>query len=257
MLYVKYKKEGDVGILTIDRPDALNALNSALLDELGRALDAVEPDIRCLIITGAGEKAFVAGADITEMKDFDAAGAQLYADKGNLVFRKLELLPMPVIAAVGGYALGGGCELCLACDIRLCADTAAFGQPEVGLGITPGFGGTQRLPRLIGSGLAKEMIYTAARIDAQRALAIGLVNAVYPAAELMEQALTLARKIARNAPVAVQNSKIAVNDGVECDLDSALALESRLFARCFETQDQKNAMQAFADKGKADPFTGK
>lgn len=257
MLYVKYKKENDIGVVTIDRPDALNALNSQVLDELFQTFDTIGSDVRCVVLTGSGQKAFAAGADIAEMQELDYAGAEAYAAKGNAVFLKIEQFPAPVIAAVNGYALGGGCELCLCCDIRLCADNAVFGQPEVGLGITPGFGGTQRLARVVPSGIAKELIYTAARIDAVRALAIGLVNAVYPAVELMDEALALAAKIARNAPRAVQAAKKAVYTGQNTDIDNGINTEIRLFAQCFETEDQKNAMAAFVDKRKPDPFTGK
>lgn len=256
MFYIKYTQKDHVGVITLDRPDALNALHSALLCELEQVLDAVGGDTRCIVVTGAGGKAFAAGADIAEMMDMGPTEAAAYAAAGNRVFRKLELLPVPVIAAVGGYALGGGCELCLACDIRLCSDNAVFGQPEVGLGITPGFGGTQRLARLVGAGAARELLYTAARIDAARALAIGLVNAVYPAQALQDKALEMAERIAKGAPYAVQACKRALREGMDLPLDEALSLETTLFSRCFDTQDQKNAMRAFAERREPPSFIG-
>ena len=162
MEFITYEVEGQIGIITINRPKALNALNSAVLDELDKTLDAVDQEaIRCLILTGAGEKSFVAGADIGEMSTLTKAEGEAFGKKGNDVFRKLETFPIPVIAAVNGFALGGGCEISMSCDIRICSENAVFGQPEVGLGITPGFGGTQRLARIVGTGKAKEMIYGA------------------------------------------------------------------------------------------------
>ena len=186
MEFITYEVEGQIGIITINRPKALNALNSAVLDELDKTLDAVDQEaIRCLILTGAGEKSFVAGADIGEMSTLTKAEGEAFGKKGNDVFRKLETFPIPVIAAVNGFALGGGCEISMSCDIRICSENAVFGQPEVGLGITPGFGGTQRLARIVGTGKAKEMIYGARNIKAEEAYRIGLVNNVYPAEELM------------------------------------------------------------------------
>ncbi|MBQ2752334.1 MAG: enoyl-CoA hydratase/isomerase family protein, partial [Oscillospiraceae bacterium] len=177
--------------------------------------------------------------------------------KGNDLFRRIETFPVPVIAAVNGFALGGGCELSMACDIRLAAENAKFGQPEVGLGITPGFGGTQRLVRLIGVGKAKEMLYTCAQIDAQEALRIGLVNAVYTSEELMPAAEKMAQKIARNAPIAVRATKKAANDGLQTDMDTAIAIEAKLFGSCFETEDQRNGMTAFLEKRRPDPYQNK
>ena len=180
MEFITYEVEGQVGIITINRPKALNALNSAVLDELDATIDGVDLDaVRCLILTGAGEKSFVAGADIAEMSTLTKEEGEAFGKKGNDIFRKIETLPIPVIAAVNGFALGGGCEISMSCDIRICSDNAVFGQPEVGLGITPGFGGTQRLARLVGPGMAKQMIYTARNIKADEAYRIGLVNAVY------------------------------------------------------------------------------
>ena len=200
MEFITYEVEGQVGIITINRPKALNALNSAVLDELDATIDGVDLDaVRCLILTGAGEKSFVAGADIAEMSTLTKEEGEAFGKKGNDIFRKIETLPIPVIAAVNGFALGGGCEISMSCDIRICSDNAVFGQPEVGLGITPGFGGTQRLARLVGPGMAKQMIYTARNIKADEAYRIGLVNAVYPQEELMPAAKKMAAGIAKNA----------------------------------------------------------
>nr|WP_319488028.1 enoyl-CoA hydratase-related protein [uncultured Caproiciproducens sp.] len=258
MSYVKYEQKEFIGIITIDREKALNALNSEVLTDLEAVIDSVSIDnTRCLIITGAGQKSFVAGADIAEMSSKTRAEAQAFSAKGNGIFRKIEKLPIPVIAAVNGFALGGGCELSLSCDIRIASDNAVFAQPEAGLGITAGFGGTQRLARTIGIGKAKEMLYTCGKVKADEALTLGLVNAVYPSDQLMDECLKLAGKIARNAPIAVRASKKAVNDGIQVDIDSAIAIEAEQFGQCFESEDQKNAMAAFCEKRKADPFVNK
>lgn len=258
MDFITYEVEGAVGILTINRPKALNALNSAVLEELETALDAVDLDtVRALILTGAGDKSFVAGADIAEMSTLTKAEGEAFGKKGNDVFRKLEVFPIPVIAAVNGFALGGGCELSMSCDIRICSDNAVFGQPEVGLGITPGFGGTQRLARIAGVGMAKQMIYTARNIKAEEALKIGLVNAVYTQEELMDAAKKMAVGIAKNAPIAVRNCKKAINDGLDLDMDQAIAVEEKLFGDCFETLDQKEGMSAFLEKRKDKNFINK
>lgn len=259
MEFIKYEVDGFVATLTIDRPKALNALGSAVLDELNQAIDAVDLDaVRCLVITGGGEKAFVAGADIAEMKDMTKAEATAYGKKGNDLFRKIEKLPIPVIAAINGFALGGGNELAMSCDIRLCSENAVFGQPEVGLGITPGFGGTQRLARVIGSlSKAKELIYVGKNIKADDALALGLVSAVYPLEELMPQALKMAGRIAGNAPIAVRNAKAAINRGLQTDIDSAIVIEEELFGDCFETADQAEGMGAFLEKRKEKKFINK
>ncbi len=251
MEYILYEVNGAVGKITINREKALNALNSQVLDELNTTLDAVNLDeVRCLILTGAGEKSFVAGADIAEMSTLTKAEGEAFGKKGNDVFRKLETFPIPVIAAVNGFALGGGCEIAMSCDIRICSDNAVFGQPEVGLGITPGFGGTQRLARLVGAGMAKQMIYTARNIKADEALRIGLVNAVYTQEELMAQAEKMAAGIAKNAPIAVRNCKKAINEGLDVDMDQAIVIEEKLFGDCFETEDQKYGMAFFLDKNK-------
>ena len=256
MGFVLYEQKDAVGIVTINRPEALNALNSAVLDELNAVIDAVDLNtVRCLILTGAGEKSFVAGADIGEMSSLTKAEGEAFGKKGNDVFRKIETLPIPVIAAVNGFALGGGCEISMSCDIRICSDNAVFGQPEVGLGITPGFGGTQRLARLVSPGMAKQLIYTARNIKADEAYRIGLVNAVYPQEELMAQAQKMAAGIAMNAPIAVRNCKKAINDGLDVAMDDALVIEEKLFGDCFETHDQVEGMTAFLEKRKEKNFT--
>ena len=258
MEFITYEAEGQIGIITINRPKALNALNSTVLEELDKTLDAVDlQTVRCLILTGAGEKSFVAGADIGEMSTLTKAEGEAFGKKGNDVFRKLETFPIPVIAAVNGFALGGGCEISMSCDIRICSENAVFGQPEVGLGITPGFGGTQRLARIVGAGKAKEMIYGARNIKAEEAYRIGLVNNVYPLEELMPAAKKLAATIARNAPIAVRNAKRAINEGLQVDMDQAVVIEEKLFGNCFETYDQKEGMAAFLEKRKVEAFLNK
>ena len=256
MTHILLEKKGNVAIASIDRPKALNALNSEVLNDLNTLVDTVhaDPEIRVLILTGSGEKSFVAGADIGEMSSLTKVEGEAFGKKGNDVFRRIETLPIPVIAAVNGYALGGGCELSLACDIRLCAETAVFGQPETGLGITPGFGGTQRLARLVGSGMAKQLIFSARNVKADEALRIGLVNAVYPAEELMPAAEKLAETIARNAPIAVRACKKAINEGLELPMNEAILLEEKLFGSCFETADQREGMGAFLEKRKHEPY---
>ncbi len=251
MEFITYEQEGFVGVLTINRPQALNALNSQVLDELSEALDNIDVnETRALILTGAGEKSFVAGADIGEMSTLTKAEGEAFGKKGNDVFLKLEKLPIPTIAAVNGFALGGGCEISMSCDIRICSENAIFGQPEVGLGITPGFGGTQRLARLVSPGMAKQLIYTARNIKADEAYRIGLVNAVYPIEELMDNAKKMADTIAKNAPIAVRNCKKAINDGLQVGIDEAVVIEEKLFGDCFETEDQKAGMGNFLEKDK-------
>ena len=261
MEFITYEQEGQVGIVTINRPKALNALNSQVLEEIEAAFKAIDLDaVRAVILTGAGEKSFVAGADIGEMSTLTKAEGEAFGKKGNDVFRMIETFPIPVIAAVNGFALGGGCEISMSCDIRICSENAVFGQPEVGLGITPGFGGTQRLARLVGPGMAKQMIYTARNIKADEAFRIGLVNAVYPQEELMAAAKKMAAGIAKNAPIAVRACKKAINDGLEADMDDAIVIEEKLFGSCFETEDQKYGMAFFQDKNKEkvkEPFQNK
>ena len=255
--HLKIEEQGSVAILTIRAPKSLNALNSTILGEMDQYLSQFDCNkYRCLIITGDGEKSFVAGADISEMATLSMQEAQAFGSRGAAVFRMIETLHVPVIAAVNGFALGGGCELAMACDIRICSDNARFGQPEVGLGIIPGFSGTVRLSRLVGMGMAKQLIYTGKNIKADEALRIGLVNAVVPQAELMDKALEMANQIAANAPLAVKAAKQCINEEYDMDADSAIQNESVIFGRCFLTEDQKQGMQAFLTKGKYQ-FQGK
>lgn len=255
MSFVTLEQKGPVGIITMNRPEALNALNDQVLRDLDAVLDQVEEneEILVAVLTGAG-RSFVAGADIGQMSTLTAAQAKQFGVLGNRVFLKLENLSKPTIAAVNGFALGGGCELTMACDIRLASEKAKFGQPEVGLGITPGFGGTQRLPRLVGSANAMELILTARNISAAQAKELGLVSHVYAPEELMEKALELANAIAANAQVAVRQSKAAIRRGLQTDMATAVAYESEAFGLCFATEDQKDAMNAFLNKEKLPGF---
>ena len=254
MAFVTLEKKGPVGVVTMNRPEALNALDKQVLEDLNTVLDQVEadPEILVAVVTGAG-RSFVAGADIGQMSGFTAVEGKAFGAYGNGVFLKLENLTKPTIAAVNGFALGGGCELSMACDIRLASEKAKFGQPEVGLGITPGFGGTQRLPRLVGMGMAKQLLYTARNIDAAEALRIGLVNAVIPQAELLDAALKMASQIAKNAPIAVRACKKAVNEGMQVSIDKAVEIEEKLFGGCFETHDQVEGMACFLSREKPKP----
>ena len=250
--------ENGIATITINRPKALNALNLDTVTELKDAIEkiAVDKAVKVVVITGAGEKSFVAGADIKEMATKTPAEGREWGQFGQNVFTEIENMPQPVIAAINGFCLGGGCELSCACDIRYASDNAKFGQPEVGLGITPGFGGTQRLTRVVGRGQAKELIYTGGMIGAEDAKAIGLVNKVVPQEELMPAVLKLAGKIAKNAPVAVQLSKAAINRGINCDVVTGIAYEAEVFGLCFSTNDQKEGMAAFVEKRKP-TFEGK
>ncbi len=247
---IQVAQENMVAVVTVDRPERLNALNTQALQELLESFERLARDssVRAIIVTGAGDRAFIAGADIAEMKDKGPSEALAFARLGQAVCSAIEAAPQPVIAAINGYALGGGCEIALACDIRLASETAVLGQPEVTLGVPPGWGGTQRLPRVIGPGLARELIYTGRRVGAQEALRIGLVNAVYPPGELLERARALAADIARNAPVAVRLSKEAIRRGLDVDLETGLALEAQAFALAFSTADQREGMSAFLEK---------
>ena len=250
---LKYEEEGDISILYIDNQKSLNALNTQVLDELDQLLFSIDTNkIRALIITGAGEKSFVAGADISEMISFKKELAKDFSKRGNDIFRKLETFPIPIIAAINGYALGGGLEIALSCDIRICSENAIFGQPEVSLGITPGFGGTQRLARTIGIGMAKQLIYTGKNINAEEALKIGLVNSIYPQNELLNEAKKLASSIAKNSPIAVKNCKKAINEGIEVNIEKGIEIEEELFGECFETSEQLERMKSFLEKGKKD-----
>ncbi len=243
--------ESGICTVTINNPESLNALNSEMLNELGLAFDYILSldNTRVVVITGAG-RSFVAGADISEMSGMNEAEGVEFGKRGTSIFRKIETFPKPVIAAVNGFALGGGCELAMSCDFRIASEKAKFGQPEVTLGITPGFSGTVRLTKIVGSGVAKEMIYTGKIIDAAEALRIGLVNEVTPVEELMNRVNEIAAKIALNAPLAVRYSKEAVNKAIDSDIDTASGYENRLFGRCFTTEDQKEGMQAFLEKRK-------
>ena len=254
--FLKIENNEGIMVLKISAPKSLNALNSTILKELDHCIDNIDEATRVLIITGDGEKSFVAGADISEMAHLNEQEGYDFGHLGAAVFRKIETLPIPVIAAVNGFALGGGCELAMACDIRIASAKAKFGQPEVGLGIIPGFSGTYRLPKLIGQGYAKEMIYTGKVIRADEALRIGLVNAVHDPEQLMPEAMAMARKIAANAPVAVALAKQSINENYDLNAREALDLESRLFGKCFATADQKEGMDAFLNKRSA-TFTGK
>ena len=253
-----YSAENGIATITINRPKALNALNLATMTELKDVVAkiAVDPEVKVVIITGSGSKSFVAGADIVEMSTKNAVQGRTFGILAQDVFTRIENLPQPVIAAVNGYALGGGCELACACDFRYASENAKFGQPEVGLGITPGFGGTQRLPRVVGRGYGKELIFTAQMIDAQEAYRIGLVNKVVPQEQLMDEVKKTAKKIASNAKIAVQLAKAAVNRGINCDVITGIAYEAEVFGLCFATEDQKEGMAAFVEKRKAN-FTDK
>ena len=250
--FLKVEHNDGITVMTISAPKSLNALNSTILKEIDGFIGSLDGKTRVLIITGDGEKSFVAGADISEMAHLDEPQGFVFGRLGAQVFRRIETLPIPVIAAVNGFALGGGCELAMSCDIRICSSNAKFGQPEVGLGIIPGFSGTYRLPKLIGQGYAKEMIYTGKVIRADEALRIGLVNAVYEQPELMDKAMEMARMMLKNAPIAIRLGKQSINEGYDLDADGAIALENKLFGKCFATRDQKEGMDAFLNKRKAE-----
>lgn len=252
MSIVLYEKKGGVGIIKINRVDAMNALNEQVLDALDKTISKADEDadISVIVITGEG-RAFVAGADIAGMANLDRQAGMEFGRLGQRVFRRIERLDKPTIAAVNGFALGGGCELAMACDLRIAGSKAKFGQPEVGLGITPGYSGTQRLPRLIGKAKAIELILTGDIINADEAAAIGLVNKVVPQEDLVDEVFALAEKIMNNAPLAVRYSNKAIKMGLECkDMDEAIAIEAGLFADCFDTEDQKEGMEAFLAKRK-------
>jgi enoyl-CoA hydratase len=246
---LKIQTNNHICTVRICNPQSLNALNYEVLQELEYAFDLIKNDneIFVVILTGEG-KAFVAGADISFMKDVDALQAKIFSEFGSRVFRKIENLNKVVIAAVNGYALGGGCELAMACDIRIASANAKFGQPEVNLGIIPGFSGTQRLPRLVGFGRAKELIFTGGHINADEAYRIGLVNKVTDKENLMEEAINFAEKIIVNSKNAVINAKESMNRGIETDIDTGIAYESNIFGLCFNSQDQKEGMIAFLEK---------
>lgn len=250
MSFVEIQKNGKTAVLTINRPEALNALNSQVLSDLKEALDELkkEADLRCLIITGAGPKSFVAGADIGEMSTMNPKKGEAFGIAGNKVMSQVASFPCPVIAAVNGYALGGGFELALACDLRLASEKARFAFPETGLGITPGFGGTQRLARLVGPALASELIFTGRTVKADEALAKGMVSQVCAPEELLDKAQELADTIAGRAPIAIRQAKKAIRGGLDLTLEKGLDYESECFGECFDSEDQKNAMKAFVEK---------
>ncbi len=255
MKYIETRVFNEVSLIIINRPDASNALNETVLVELEQALKAAEMDksVKVLIVTGecvGDEKAFIAGADIGEMIHMTPAQGKAFAALGCRVLRRIETMEKPVIAAVNGYALGGGCELAMACDIRIASDKAKFGQPEVGLGILPGFAGTQRLSRLVGVSKAKELIFTGCVITAKEAKECGLVNQVVRAGNLIDESILLAKKIASNGQRAVRYAKIAINSGIETDLESGIIIENDLFGLCFATHDQREGMSAFLDHRK-------
>ena len=254
MQFAKLERVGNVAILTIHRPQALNALNAEVLSDIASALDLLTRSDRCIVITGAGEKAFVAGADIALMRSQSKTEAMAFARMGSDLFRRIEQLQVPVIAAVNGYALGGGFELALACDIRLASENAVFALPEVTLGIIPGFGGTQRIMRALGVGMAKELLYTGRKMKAQEALSCGLVNRVFAPEALMSGAIDLATDIAANAPIAIRAAKAAANLCAETSLETGLEAALHLYVGCYETQDQQNAMSAFVEKRRPDAF---
>ena len=258
MSFVKFEKQGNVAVLTIDRPEALNALNSQVLCDLDAAISQVEADdeVRVVVLTGAG-RSFVAGADIGEMVNFSAIDGKKFGVHGGSIFLRLENLSKPVIAAINGFALGGGCELAMACDIRIASEKAKFGQPEVGLGITPGFGGTQRLARIVGVSNAMELILTAKNINAQQAKEIGLVSHVYPPEELMDKALELANAICANAPIAVSESKRCIRMGMQTDIATGSAFEAEAFGVTCGTQDKNEGMGAFLAKRAEKNFQNK
>lgn len=255
---ILFENKGGVGFITINRPKALNALNKDVFSELSPLLDEIAMDstVRVVIITGSGDKSFIAGADIAYMLPMPSPEGKEWGEIGQRVLRKIEQLPQPVIAAVNGFALGGGCELAMACDIRIASEKAKFGQPEVTLGIIPGFAGTQRLPRLVGRGKAKELLFTAELIDAQEAYRIGLVNKVVPPEELISAATAMAAKIMKHGPYAVQLCKEAVNVGLEVDLETGSRYEGTLFGVTCATADKHEGMSAFLEKRKP-VFTGK
>lgn len=250
---ILYKVEDNIAFITINRPKALNALNVDTLKELDYAVKAAEDDnsVRIVIITGEG-RAFVAGADIAQMRELNTQGGRDMTILGQTVFNRIENIDKPVIAAVNGFALGGGCELAMACDIRIASDKAKFGQPEVNLGIIPGFGGTQRLPRLVGKGMAKYLIFTGEMITAEEAYRIGLVEKLVPAEELLNTAISVAKTIISKAPVAVKMAKHAVNNGLNIDLKSAVCYEAECYTTSFSTEDRVEGMSAFLEKRAAE-----
>ena len=244
-----FEKKNGIGYVTVNRPEALNALNDSVIEELDSVFRAIDRDdeVRVVIITGAG-RAFVAGADIAQMSRLDGSEGRVMSMRGQKVMEFIEFMDKPVIAAVNGFALGGGNELSMACDIRIASETAKFGQPEVNLGIIPGYGGTQRLPRLVGKGMAKKLIYSAEMIDAEEAYRIGLVDEVVSAEELMEAAEKLAKTIMSKAPIAIKMAKVAINNGMNTDLKTGVQFEAEAYASTFVSEDRVEGMKAFLEK---------
>ena len=258
---IRFEKQDSIAIITINRPEALNALNSTVVGELEQVITEVEAgvaagEIFAMILTGEG-RSFVAGADIGEQYPMDVAAGRKWGQRGSAIFRRIEKLEIPTIAAVNGFALGGGCEIAMSCDIILASEKAKFGQPEVGLGITPGFSGTQRLPRRVGIAKAKELIFSGKMIKADEAKEIGLVNAVFAPEELMNGAIAMAKSFTVNAPIAVKYAKACIDRGMQMDIDDGIALENELFAMCFATADQKEGMSAFLEKRAEKNFQNK
>jgi enoyl-CoA hydratase len=255
--YVRVEREGNIAVLTVDRQEKLNALDQQVVEEIGQALLEIEAEApRAIVVTGAGERAFIAGADIGAMSSMDPMEAKRFSEIGHAAMALLDRSPVPTIAAINGFALGGGCEVAIACDIRIASENAVLGLPEVGLGILPGMGGTQRLPRLVGPGLAKELIFTGRRLDAEEARAVGLVNRVVGQGEALGAAKELAAEIAANGPLAVRHAKAAANRSLDVDLVSGLEYEADQFALLFATEDAREGMGAFAEKRKPD-FQGR
>ena len=259
MSNVLYEVKEHIAIITLARPKALNALNMEMLAGLEDVFIKIKEDknIYVAIVTGEGERSFVAGADISEMKDLDGKQGHKFGAYGSRIFRDIELSRVPVIAAINGFVLGGGLELALACDMRIAVEDAVFAFPEVGLGIIPGYGGTQRLPRTIGISKAKKMMYTAQKYNARQALEIGLIDEITTKSGLMDRTFEIALKIAAQAPIAVAYAKAAINKGINLEIDSAFALATDFFSKCFVTRDQKRAMEAFMKKEKFDGFENK
>ncbi|MEA5002518.1 MAG: enoyl-CoA hydratase-related protein [Christensenella sp.] len=254
-----YEKRGRIGIISFHRPEVLNAMNTDTVIEMKKVFDLMEedPDIRCVILTGEGSRAFCAGGDIHEEAEKDVLAAYEFVRNGGELLEKMERFKAPIIAAINGYCLGGGVEFAIACDLRIAADNALMGSPEITLGVYPGWGGTQRLPRLIGMSKARLMMYTGDKYHAQEALAMGLVDQVVPAESLMESAMALAEKIASRAPLAIRYIKTSVYDGMQCDLQRALQMEAALFAHLYATQDTKEAYAAYLEKREPKDFIGR
>jgi len=249
---ILFEVKDGIGLLTFNRPKALNALNDETLDELADAVERSSTDeaVRVLVLTGAGDRAFVAGADISEFSKMNALRARLFAEKGQNVFFRIEQLPKPVLACVNGFALGGGCELAMSCDFIYASEKARFGQPEVNLGLIPGFGGTQRLSRLIGRAKTKELCMTAELIDAQQAKDLGLVAKLFPADQLMEETMKVARALAAKSPGVLRSLKKVIDSGADLDLRNGCALEAEAFGVCFASEDMREGVSAFLEKRK-------